>query len=161
MAATNLTDSPIREVQLEALVVMRIIKHSTTQFPTPATGCLVGMDVGSQLQITNSFPFPAAAPESGAATNNNQADPYHHTDQAALARVRARYRLPADPFLLMVVKGHQILGQASGTALTPRKNVAVALDAYGRMRRHVGGAGAAVPPLVILGLGIAGANDVP
>ena len=77
------------------------------------------------------------------------------TDQALLASVRVRYGLPSEPFLLMVVKGHQILGQASDKALTPRKNVAVALEAYGRMRRHAGGAGAAVPPLVILGLGIA------
>jgi glycosyltransferase involved in cell wall biosynthesis len=77
------------------------------------------------------------------------------TDQAALAGVRARYRLPAEPFLLMVVKGHQIMGQAGGKSLTPRKNVAVALEAYGRMRRHAAWAGAAVPPLVILGIGIA------
>ena len=77
------------------------------------------------------------------------------TDQAALAVVRARYRLPEEPFLLMVVKGHQIMGQAAGKALTPRKNVAVALEAYGRMRRQAAGAGAAVPPLVILGIGIA------
>jgi O-antigen biosynthesis alpha-1,2-mannosyltransferase len=77
------------------------------------------------------------------------------TDQATLAAVRARYRLPTEPFLLMVVKGHQIMGQAAGKALTPRKNVAVALEAYGRMRRRAAGAGAAVPPLVILGIGIA------
>jgi glycosyltransferase involved in cell wall biosynthesis len=67
--------------------------------------------------------------------------------------VRARYRLPAEPFLLMVVKGHQILGQAAGKALTPRKNVEVALEAYGRMWRRA--ARAAAPPLVILGIGIA------
>ncbi len=81
------------------------------------------------------------------------------TDPAALASVRERYRLPAEPFLLMVVKGHQILGQASGKALTPRKNVAVALEAYGRMRGRMrmraAGAGAVAPPLVILGIGIA------
>ena len=40
---TTSTNSPLREVQIEALVVMRIIKHSTSAFPTPATGCLVGM----------------------------------------------------------------------------------------------------------------------
>ena len=77
------------------------------------------------------------------------------TDQGTLAGVRARYRLPAEPFLLMVVKGHQILGQAAGKALTPRKNVAVTLEAYGRMRRHAAAASATVPPLVILGIGIA------
>lgn len=77
------------------------------------------------------------------------------SDPATLVRVRQRYALPAEPFLLMVVKGHQILGQTAGTALTPRKNVAVALDAYGRMRRRTAEAGTAVPPLVILGIGIA------
>jgi glycosyltransferase involved in cell wall biosynthesis len=76
-------------------------------------------------------------------------------DPATLEQVRQRYSLPAEPFLLMVVKGHQILGQSTGQALTPRKNVAVALEAYGRMRRRMVEAGAAVPPLVILGLGIA------
>ncbi len=77
------------------------------------------------------------------------------TDLATLARVRARYALPVSPFLLMVVKGHQILGQASGKALTPRKNVAVALGAYGRMRQRAAQSGATAPPLVIVGLGIA------
>jgi len=55
-----------------------------------------------------------------------------------------------------VVKGHQVMGQASGKALTPRKNVEVAVEAYGRMRRYAAErALPAVPPLVILGLGIA------
>ncbi|KAF2862771.1 eukaryotic translation initiation factor 3 subunit 3 [Piedraia hortae CBS 480.64] len=50
----------IQEVQVTALAVMRIIKHSTSAFPAPATGCILGMDVDSQLQVTNAFPFPAA-----------------------------------------------------------------------------------------------------
>jgi glycosyltransferase involved in cell wall biosynthesis len=74
------------------------------------------------------------------------------TDRSALEQVRERYRLPREPFLLMVVKGHQVLGQASGKALTPRKNVETSLEAYGRLRKR---AGRAAPPLVILGLGIA------
>ena len=41
------------------------------------------------------------------------------TDAAALARVRERYGLPGEPYLLMVVKGHQIQGQLRGKALTP------------------------------------------
>jgi glycosyltransferase involved in cell wall biosynthesis len=78
------------------------------------------------------------------------------TDTGILSRVRAQYSLPAYPFLLMVVKGHQVMGQASGKALTPRKNVEVALEAYGRMRRYAAErALPAVPDLVILGLGIA------
>ncbi len=77
------------------------------------------------------------------------------TDPAVLAQVRDRYALPQEPFLLMVVKGHQIMGQASGKALTPRKNVALAVEAYGRFQRRASAAGARVPPLVILGIGIA------
>ena len=82
---------------------------------------------------------------------------FHPVKEAAtLSRVRAKYSLPATPFLLMVVKGHQVMGQASGKALTPRKNVAVALEAYGRMRRYAAErALPIIPPFVILGLGIA------
>ncbi|MBA3346028.1 MAG: glycosyltransferase family 4 protein [Gemmatimonadales bacterium] len=77
------------------------------------------------------------------------------TDSSVLGRVRERYALPAAPFLLMVVKGHQVLSQAAGKALTPRKNVEVVLEAYGRMHRRITEAGKTPPPLVILGLGIA------
>lgn len=77
------------------------------------------------------------------------------TDSPTLTRVRERYRLPAEPYLLMVVKGHQIQGQISRKALTPRKNVAVALEAYGRMRKRAVAAGRLPPPLVILGIGMA------
>jgi glycosyltransferase involved in cell wall biosynthesis len=76
-------------------------------------------------------------------------------DPSALAAVRTRYRLPREPFLLMVVKGHQLMGQASGKTLTPRKNVALAIQAYGRMRARALAAGRTPPPLVILGVGIA------
>ena len=77
------------------------------------------------------------------------------TDRETLDRVRQRYSLPDTPFVLMVVKGHQVLSQAAGKTLTPRKNVGATLQAYGRVRRQALEAGAAVPPLVILGLGIA------
>ncbi|KAF2484350.1 eukaryotic translation initiation factor 3 subunit 3 [Neohortaea acidophila] len=88
MADSAANASPIREVQIEALVVMRIIKHSTSAFPTPATGCLVGMDIpssaGTQLQVTNCFPFPASVPE------QSQQDQYYQADAAALAAAAPR-----------------------------------------------------------------------
>lgn len=85
MADSGKDASSIREVQVEALVVMRIVKHATSTFPTPSTGFLVGMDVNSQLQITNSFPFPAAAPDASTTT-----DPYHQADAASLAAAAPR-----------------------------------------------------------------------
>jgi translation initiation factor 3 subunit H len=51
-------ENPLAAVQVEALVVMKIIKHSSQTFPTVATGSLVGLDVGGTLEITNTFPFP-------------------------------------------------------------------------------------------------------
>ncbi|KAI9768314.1 MAG: hypothetical protein M1840_004922 [Geoglossum simile] len=58
MADTIFRESPLKSVQVEALVVMKIIKHCSQTFPTTATGSLVGMDSNGVLQVTNSFPFP-------------------------------------------------------------------------------------------------------
>lgn len=84
MATAPDTTSPLSEVQIEALVVMRIIKHATSTFPTPATGFLVGTDVASQLQVTNSFPLPAAP------MDKDQQDSYHQPDAATLATAAPR-----------------------------------------------------------------------
>jgi translation initiation factor 3 subunit H len=82
---TPIKESPLREVQIEALVAMRIIKHATATFPIPATGFLVGMDVGSQLQITNTFQFPTAALEA-----SSSQDSYHQADPATIAAAAPR-----------------------------------------------------------------------
>ena len=37
---------------------MKVIKHCSQAFPTPATGFLVGMDKNATLEVTNAFPFP-------------------------------------------------------------------------------------------------------
>ncbi|KAJ5714118.1 Eukaryotic translation initiation factor 3 subunit H [Penicillium malachiteum] len=50
--------APLVAVKVEALVVMKIIKHCNQTFPTTATGSLVGMDIDNTLEITNSFNFP-------------------------------------------------------------------------------------------------------
>jgi glycosyltransferase involved in cell wall biosynthesis len=97
-------------------------------------------------------------PRSKLRTVYGSADKSFHpiVNQGLIRQVRERYGLPPVPFLLMVVKGHQVLSQASGKDLTPRKNVAVTLNAYGHMRRRAIETGAEfVPPLVILGVGIA------
>lgn len=86
MAEIKVSDAaPLAEVQIESLVAMRIIAHAGKSFPTPATGFLVGLDVNSQLQVTNSFPFPAAAPDAV-----SSADPYHQQDAASLAAAAPR-----------------------------------------------------------------------
>ncbi|KAI1075597.1 eukaryotic translation initiation factor 3 subunit-like protein [Whalleya microplaca] len=58
--ANSLKDAPFKTVQVEALVVMKIVKHCATSFPTTATGSIVGMDRDGVLEVTNTFPFPTS-----------------------------------------------------------------------------------------------------
>ena len=85
----NSTHDALREVRIEALVLMRILKHATATFPIPATGCLVGMDVAAsqQLQLTNCFALPAAAPD---LSSQDSSSYYSPSDPAALAAAAPR-----------------------------------------------------------------------
>ncbi|KAI0009701.1 eukaryotic translation initiation factor 3 subunit 3 [Xylariaceae sp. FL0662B] len=83
--ANSLKDAPFKSVQIEALVVMKIVKHCSTSFPTPATGSLVGMDRDGVLDVTNTFPFPTADIANVEGTHQN--DP--STLAAAAPRAKA------------------------------------------------------------------------
>ncbi|KAM3366918.1 hypothetical protein ACQJBY_009870 [Aegilops geniculata] len=48
----------LRVVQMEGLAVLKIIKHCEEFAPALVTGQLLGLDVGSVLEVTNCFPFP-------------------------------------------------------------------------------------------------------
>ncbi|KAI9836125.1 MAG: hypothetical protein M1837_003459 [Sclerophora amabilis] len=74
MAEAIPKEVPLKAVQIEALVVMKVIKHCSQNFPTVATGSIVGMDVNGVLQITNSFPFPVA---------DSTPDTYHDSNNAS------------------------------------------------------------------------------
>ncbi|CAL8583858.1 hypothetical protein XPA_009473 [Xanthoria parietina] len=83
--ADLLKEAPLTAVQVEALVVMKIIKHCSQTFPLVTTGFLVGMDAKSTLEITNSFPFPASEPP--------PSDTYHDSNnisQLAAAAPRSK-----------------------------------------------------------------------
>lgn len=56
MTSSTATESGV--VQLDALVVFKIIKHCTESLPDLVTGQLLGLDVDNTLEITNCFPFP-------------------------------------------------------------------------------------------------------
>uniref|UniRef100_A0A9J7YYD2 Eukaryotic translation initiation factor 3 subunit H n=1 Tax=Cyprinus carpio carpio TaxID=630221 RepID=A0A9J7YYD2_CYPCA len=53
-------DSPVRQIQIEGLVVMKIIKHyqEEGQGSEVVQGVLLGLVVEDRLEITNCFPFP-------------------------------------------------------------------------------------------------------
>jgi len=46
-------------VQLDGLVLLKIIKHCKERVYETVTGQLLGLDVEGRLEVTNSFPFPS------------------------------------------------------------------------------------------------------
>lgn len=54
--------STIRTVQLDGLALLKVLVHShDSGVNESVTGQLVGLDVGDCVEVTNTFPFPAAA----------------------------------------------------------------------------------------------------
>jgi len=51
-------DTDVTVVQLDGLVVLKIIKHCKEGLPALVTGQILGLDIGSKLEVTNCFPFP-------------------------------------------------------------------------------------------------------
>ncbi|KAI9029878.1 hypothetical protein CLU79DRAFT_695070 [Phycomyces nitens] len=58
MATSLPTPEPLKVVQIDGLVVLKIIKHCRESYPTDVTGQLLGLDDKGLLEVTNCFPFP-------------------------------------------------------------------------------------------------------
>lgn len=54
-------DKALRLVTLEGNVVLKIIKHCQESQPSLVTGQLLGLDIGSSLEVTDCYPFPASS----------------------------------------------------------------------------------------------------
>lgn len=50
----------VKEVVLDGLVVLRIIKHCREGLPNLVAGSLLGLDVNAKLEVTNSFAIPVS-----------------------------------------------------------------------------------------------------
>jgi len=50
-------------VQLDGLVLLKIINHSKESMPDVVSGQLLGLDVDQKLEVTNCFPFPSGHSE--------------------------------------------------------------------------------------------------
>ena len=48
-------------VQIDGLVALKIAQHCKDNMPSLVTGQLLGLDVGTTLEITHCFPFPVRA----------------------------------------------------------------------------------------------------
>ena len=54
-------DKALRVVKLEGSVVLKIVKHCQESQPSLVTGQLLGLDIGSSLEVTDCFPFPVGS----------------------------------------------------------------------------------------------------
>ncbi|KAG0170233.1 hypothetical protein DFQ28_005049 [Apophysomyces sp. BC1034] len=59
MAVSLPSSEPLKAVQLDGLVVLKIIKHCRESYPNDVTGQLLGLDDKGTLEVTNCFPFPS------------------------------------------------------------------------------------------------------
>ncbi|KAJ2860496.1 hypothetical protein GGI22_002699 [Coemansia erecta] len=48
----------VTEVKVDALAVLKIVKHSREFYPTSVNGQLLGMEIAGVLEVTNAFPVP-------------------------------------------------------------------------------------------------------
>ena len=54
----------IREVHIDGLAVLKIIRHCNESMPTMVAGSLLGLDIDGVLEVTYAYPFPATKSES-------------------------------------------------------------------------------------------------
>lgn len=85
--------SAISRVQLEGLVVLKIIKHCQENFPMTVMGQLLGMDMDATLEVTNCYPFMTQSANSTTgpdASENAQAfeETQQHYQQRMMESVR-------------------------------------------------------------------------
>jgi translation initiation factor 3 subunit H len=58
-AIDTMISMPVREVHIDGIAIMKIMKHCNENLPTMVAGSLLGIDVDGILEVTYSYPFPA------------------------------------------------------------------------------------------------------
>lgn len=56
-------ETPMRQVQVEGQVILKIVEHCKAAMPNLVTGQLLGLDIGQTLEVTDCFPFPNVGDE--------------------------------------------------------------------------------------------------
>ena len=97
---------PLRNVQLSALVVMKITKDCSQKFPSVTTGSLVGMDVNGTLQITNCYPLPSVDVPAG--------DGHQDSANVAAAAPRAKANIAYQNEMIKMLKEVNVDAQNAG-----------------------------------------------
>jgi len=78
----------IVEVQVDALVILKIIKHCREALPEIVTGQLLGLDLTTTLEVTNCFPFPSKS--------NEEEDPSDETTRYQMEMLRCLREVNVD-----------------------------------------------------------------
>lgn len=58
--ASKADATPLTLVRVDPHVLLRIAKHCRACAPALVTGQLLGLDVGTTLEVTEAFPFPVS-----------------------------------------------------------------------------------------------------
>ena len=74
------------EVELDALVVMKVVRHCHSALPSFVTGQLLGLDIERALEITHSFPFPNKDQRSPQLNDDDNPDQAGESYQAEMMR---------------------------------------------------------------------------
>ena len=59
---TQVSQQALQEVQIDGQVLLKVLKHCKECMPSLVTGQLLGLDIGSTLEVTSAFPFPVGMP---------------------------------------------------------------------------------------------------
>jgi len=70
------TTSNIQRVEIDALVILQVMKHCRQQAPSPVTGQLLGLDVDDVLQVTHSFGYVQKSGEDGERVATDDGEQY-------------------------------------------------------------------------------------
>lgn len=68
------TETPMRQVQVEGQVVLKIVEHCKAAMPNLVTGQLLGLDIGQTLEVTDCFPFPSVGTEDAEVSESDGAN---------------------------------------------------------------------------------------
>lgn len=58
----QVSQTALHEVQIDGQVLLKVLKHCKECMPSLVTGQLLGLDIGSTLEVTSAFPFPVGVP---------------------------------------------------------------------------------------------------
>ncbi len=70
----------VREVHIDGLAVLKLVRHCNESLPTMVAGSLLGLDVDGILEVTYAYPFPASKSDGGGGRGEDSGENNHRDD---------------------------------------------------------------------------------